>query len=65
MMKFTPRNPLSKPRYGLNANVLFPLNLPPKLTLNHKVKLTITLAYAKIWQSRPQNKKPKIPLTHP
>ncbi|AIV31277.1 hypothetical protein EC036_36300 [Enterobacter cloacae] len=37
--------PVSAPSFGADANVLFYLNLPPKPTVNHKVKQVITLAY--------------------
>ncbi|EGJ06107.1 hypothetical protein SSJG_02154 [Escherichia coli D9] len=45
MVKLSPRNPASEPLPVPNAIVLFCLNLPPKQTVNHKVKLIITLAY--------------------
>uniref|UniRef100_UPI00300A24D3 hypothetical protein n=1 Tax=Klebsiella pneumoniae TaxID=573 RepID=UPI00300A24D3 len=54
-----PRNPASEPLPVPNAIVLFCLNLPPKQTVNHKVKLIITLAYGKKTPKSQQNKKPK------
>ncbi|AVC45181.1 hypothetical protein AL524_24580 [Citrobacter amalonaticus] len=39
-----------------------PLNLPPKSTLNHKTKLTITLAYD---QKPPKHHQHKKPLKRP
>ncbi|EHM49353.1 hypothetical protein HMPREF0880_01919 [Yokenella regensburgei ATCC 43003] len=34
-----------RPFPGIDANVLFSLNLPPKRAVNHKAKWVITLAY--------------------
>ncbi|ABV15328.1 hypothetical protein CKO_04270 [Citrobacter koseri ATCC BAA-895] len=59
MVKSSPRNPASQPLQGFDANVLFYLNLPPKQTLNHKAKLTITLAYDQKTPNPPQHKKPQ------